>query len=451
MTRSILIVAGFALLAATLATAAPALSAAPQTQCAPAAAMPAATTAVAFWSTEARCAIVPSAAGSENFGNKFPGDGAVYMGIVHAAIYDAAVAIDGGYRPYGDIRVNAPVGASPDAAIATAAHDTLVGLQPALGLTPPQQAILDADYDAYVGALADGRPKSDGIAVGRHVAAAILELRANDGRERNPTLADLNPPAPAPGVWAPNPAVTPGTPPPPVLGLRLPGIRPLVLETASQFRPGPPYALTSAQFAQDLRQVEALGRVESTVRTPEQTAEALFWTDHDLRTWNDGLLRLAAERRLSELQTARMLALAHVAGGDAMIACFDAKFHYWFWRPYQALSQLDPTWSPLRPTPNFPEYPSAHACHSGAVTQALRAFFGTDKVQLTLDSRVTGTIRTYHRLSDVVEDVNKARVLAGFHFWTSDLTGASLGRKVGRYIAGHFFQSRIPRGRPMPS
>jgi hypothetical protein len=447
MTRTILAVAGLALLTATFATAAPARSAAPQTQCEPAAAMPAATTAVAFWSTEARCAIVPPPAGPENFGNKFPGEAAVYMGIVHAAIYDAAVAIDGGYRPYGDIRVKAPAGASPDAAIATAAHDTLVGLQPALGLTPPQQSILDGDYTAYVAALTDGRSKSDGIAVGRQVAAAILALRANDGRERNPTLADLNPPAPAPGVWTPNPAAPPGTPPPPVLGLRLPGMRPLALSTASQFRPGPPYALTSPLFARDLAQVRALGRADSTVRTAGQTAQALFWTDHDLRQWNDGLLRLAAARGLSRLQTARMLAMAHVAGGDAMIACFDAKFHYWFWRPYQALAQVDASWSPLRPTPNFPEYPSAHACHSGAVTEALRAFLGTDRVQLTLDSRVTGTTRTYARLRDVVRDVDEARVLAGFHFWTSDLTGASLGGKVGRYTAGRLFQRQPPSRR----
>ena len=157
------------------------------------------------------------------------------------------------------------------------------------------------------------------------------------------------------------------------------------------------------------------------------------------------MLRLAAARGLTELQTARMLAMAHVAGGDAMIGCFDAKFHYWFWRPYQALAQLDPGWLPLRPTPNFPEFPSAHACHSGAVTRALRVFFRTDKVALTLDSRVTGTTRTYGRLSDVVKDVNEARVLAGFHFWSSDVTGAKLGRKVGGYVAGHFFQTRPRR------
>src|SRR4051812_8705975 len=123
----------------------------PTTQCAPAAGYPAATTPVAFWSTEARCAIVPAGPGglfgAENFGNKFPGEAAVYMGIVHVAIYDAAVAIQGGYRPYA-IALTAPTDTSAAAAIATAAHHTLIGLQPQLGLNPSQQAILDGDYAA---------------------------------------------------------------------------------------------------------------------------------------------------------------------------------------------------------------------------------------------------------------------------------------------------------------
>ena len=145
-----------------------------------------------------------------------------------------------------------------------------------------------------------------------------------------------------------------------------------------------------------------------------------------------------------------MLAMAHVAGGDAMIACFDAKYHYWFWRPYQAIPQADtdgnpdtvadPSWQPLGTTPNFPEYPSAHACHSTAVVAALDAFFGTDKVPFTLDSRVTNTTRHYDRLQDIVTDVDLARVLVGFHFLSSDLQGSVLGRKVGRYVADHYFQ-----------
>ena len=367
----------------------------PATQCAPAAGFPAAMTPVAYWSTEARCAIVPPTAGPENFGNKFPGEAAVYMGIVHVAIYDATVAIERGYRPFLPTP-RAPARASPAAAIAAAAHDTLVGLQPAFGLNPAQQAILDGDYAAYLAAIPDGTAKSNGLAVGRHVAAAVIAWRSNDGRDHNPTVAVLDPPAPGPGVWQPDPTR-------PVLGLPLPGIRPLTLVTASQFRPDRPPALTSQKYAHDLNQVQQLGAIDRSIRTPEQTEQALFWTDHDLRMWNDGLLDLAAQRGLDLVQTARMLAIAHVAGGDAMIACFDAKYHYWFWRPYQAVpaadtdgnpnTTADPAWQPLATTPNFPEYPSAHACHSTAIVTALDAFFGTDKVPMTLDSLANGPLR----------------------------------------------------------
>jgi hypothetical protein len=442
--------AGWGTAAAATATA---VVAAPATQCAPGAGFPAATTAVAFWSTEARCAVVPAGPngvfGRENFGTKFPGEAAVYMGIVHAAIYDAAVAVEGGYGPYAPTP-RAPANTSPDAAIAAAAHDTLAGLQPQLGT---DQTVLDDDYRAYLAGLPSGTARQraatrNGIAVGRRAARAVLALRSDDGRGCTTTPQDLGPPAPGPGIWQPNASG-------PVLGLCLPRMRPLALRSASQFRPGGPTALTSRTYAKDLNQVAALGRADSSTRTSEQTNEARFWTDHDIRQWNDGLLRLAAAHGLDLVRTARLLAMAHVAGADAMIACFDAKYHYWFWRPYQAVARADtdgnpatapdPTWQPLGATPNFPEYPSAHACHSAAVIAALDAFFGTDRVSLTLTSRAPGLpdtarSRTYGRLHDVVVDVDQARMLIGFHFRTSDLRGAALGRSVGRYVTARFFR-----------
>jgi hypothetical protein len=425
----------------------------PATQCAPAAAYPAATTSIGFWSTEARCAIVPAGPGgvfgTENFGTKFPGEAAVYMGIVHVAIYDAVVAIEGGYHPY-TATPPAPANTSSDAAIATAAYDTLTGLQPQLGAS---QSILDADYAAFMAGVPDATgeqsaAEQNGIDVGRRAADAVLALRTNDGRGCSTTLPQLGPPAAGPGVWQPNATG-------PVLGLCLPGMRPLALHSASQFRPDGPNALTSSAYTDDLNQTEALGSLGSTVRTPAQTDQALFWTDHDIRQWNDGLLRLADSQGLDLVQTARMLVMAHVAGGDAMIACFDAKFHYWFWRPYQAIraadsdgnpaTVADPTWQPLGATPNFPEYPSAHACHSTAVVAALDAFFGTDTVPFTLTSRAPSLpadarVRIYSRLHDIVKDVDWARVVVGFHFRNSDLQGSALGRKVGRYVATHEFQ-----------
>jgi hypothetical protein len=442
-TRRTIVFLATTLFAVGAVNAGPTTGATPLTQCAPGMAFSAAVSSVAYWSTEARCAIVPPAAGQENYGNKFPGEAGVYMGIVHVAIYDAALAIEGGYEPYA-IALSAP-DASPEAAIATAAHHTLVGLQPALGLTPIQQAILDGNYAAYMDAIPEGPAKAGGFAVGERVAAAVLARRANDGREANPQFGQppFVPPPSGPGVWEPDLSR-------PVLGLRLPGIRPLALASASQFRPDGPSLLASEEYAQDFEQVKMLGRFDSLTRSTDQTTEALFWTDHDARQWNDGLLRLAASQELDLMQTARMLAMAHVAGADALIGCFDAKYHFWFWRPYQAIpgadtdgnpaTVADPGWRPLRTTPNHPEYPSAHACHTTAVAKALAAFFGTDNVSFSLDSRVTGTTREYDGLRDAAKAVNLARVLVGFHFRNSDLEGSSLGRNVAGYVVDHFFQ-----------
>jgi hypothetical protein len=402
------------------------------------------------WSTEARRAIVPAGPGgvfgAENYGNKFPGEAAIYLGIVHGAMYDAAVAIEGGYRPYA-IALDAPAETSPEAAIATAAHHVLVGLD--LGLNANQQSFLENQYNAYLAALANDEAKTNGIAIGEAAASAMLRLRENDGRQQNPQISDLDPPAGGPGVWDPGAA--------PAVGLRVPRIRPLALRRGSQFRPDGPPPLDSSEYADDFEQVERLGRSDSTARSDEDTITARFWTDHDLRQWNDAMLRLSQARNLRLVESARMLAMAHVSGADAMIACFDAKYTYWFWRPYQAIPKGDAdgnpdtranvSWQPLATTPNFPEYPSAHACHTSALAEALRSFFGSDKVAFSLDSRAIPTIHEFARFADVVREVNRARILVGFHFRNSDQEGAILGRRTARYVVRHFFQP-VSRERP---
>jgi hypothetical protein len=400
---------------------------------------------VIYWSNEARKAIVPPSAGVENYGRRGPADAAVYMGIVQVAIYDAAVALEGGYEFYAQYNppIIVPPNTSSAAAIATATHHTLVGLP--CGLNASEVNTLTGIYDAYMANIPDGEAKTNGIMIGERVAQVIVALRQNDGRCANPPF---NPPPPGPGVWERNP----GNPPPPVVGFLLPGITPLALEAASQFRPDGPNALTSEEYTEDFNQVKELGRIDSTTRTGPQTMQALFWTDHDIRQWNDGLLRLVTDRGLDLVQAARMLAMAHVAGGDGMIACFDAKYHYWFWRPIAAIRQADidgnpatepdPTWTPLRGTPNHPEYPSAHASHSTAIARALEAFFGTDRIPFYLDSRVPGATptRNYRSFHEAVKDVNQARVLVGFHFRNSCQEGSNVGRTVGRYVAQNYFQ-----------
>jgi hypothetical protein len=385
--------------------------------------------AIADWSLIAQNAIVGVA-------RRFPGEAAVHMGIVHAAIYDAVVAIEGSYRPYAITPTVAPE-TSLAAAVAAAAHRVLVGR------FPEQQTVpngLDDVYFAYLNGIPEGEAKTNGIQLGEEVGVGMLMLRSNDG------LDDVVPYVqrpPGPGVYEPT---APSTP----LGTRLPHVLPLALEYASQFRPDGPPALRSLEYARDFIEVKYLGRVDSRVRSAAQTAVARFWTDHDIPQWNRNLLRLADARGLTAIETARMLAMAHVAGGDAMIGCFDAKYQYLSWRPVHAIQRAetdgnvftlpDPAWQPLLTTPNHPEYPSAHACHTTAIAEALESFFGRSRLRFSIDSLVTGETRHYTRFSEVVEEVNNARVWAGFHFRYSQKDGTRIGRKVARFVARNFFQ-----------
>jgi hypothetical protein len=381
--------------------------------------------AVADWSLIAQNAIVAVA-------RRFPGEAAVYMGIVHAAMYDVVVAIEGGYRPYA-ITPTVPPNTSVEAAVATAVHRVLVGR------FPLQLVALDDLYIEYLTGIPDGEAKANGILVGEEVGGGMLLLRNNDGLDD--TVPYVQPP-PGPGVYEP-------TAPAPPVGTRLPRVLPLALESASQFRPNGPPALTSGEYARDFNEVKDLGRVDSSVRSAAQTALARFWTDSDIPQWNRNLLRFADARGLTAIETARMLAMAHVAGGDAMIGCFDAKYQYLSWRPIHAIQRADtdgnpftvpdPTWQPLLSTPNHPEYPSAHACHTTAIAEALENFFGPGRTSFSLDSLVTGQTRHYDRFKDVVEEVNNARVWAGFHFRYADEDGSKLGRKVAHFVVTNFF------------
>ena len=354
------------------------------------------------------------------------------MGIVHAAIYGVVVAIKGGYRPY-TMTPTVPPNTSMEAAVATAAHRVLAGR------FGDQQANLNDVYIAYLDGIPNSVAKTNGILVGEEVGVGMLLLRANDGLDRDVPYVQR---PPGPGVYEPTAPVTP-------LGARMPLVLPLALESASQFRPNGPPALRSREYARDFNEVKTFGRVDSSVRTAEQTAVARFWTDHDIPQWNRNLLRLADDRGLTSIETARMLAMAHVAGGDAMLGCFDAKYQYLSWRPVHAIQRAhtdgngrtlpDPTWQPLLPTPNHPEYPSAHACHTSAIAEVLEGFFGPGRQRFSIDSLVTGETRDYKRFHDVVEEVNNARVWAGFHFRYSQDDGTRLGQRVARFVVTNFF------------
>jgi PAP2 superfamily len=367
-------------------------------------------------------------------GKQPPPQAAVSLAYVQAAVYDATVAVDGGGRPYA-LELRPRLRASVDAAVATAAHDMLVQLLPA------QAASLDADYLTALAAIPDGRQKDVGIAVGRLAAEAIIETRAGDGY--NADIGFVMPP-PAPGVWQLPPGTAPLTP-------WLSRMRPFILDRPDRFRPGPPPALSSRAWANAFNEVKAVGGATSTVRTPEQSQIALFWTTHTPQQWNLAIEKLTGDRGLDVDQAARLFAMVNVIASDALIGCFDAKYHYLFWRPQFAVPQGDtdgnpattgdPTWKPLAPTtPAHPEYPSAHGCYSMAAADALSAFLGTRQIDLDMSSTVTAaTMPTRHfaTVRQLIGEIQNARVWAGIHYRFSTLVGSRLGDQVARWDLRH--------------
>jgi len=359
-----------------------------------------------------------------------PANAMVLLGIQHVAMYDVAVALGLPARAYA-VRARAGRDTSAPAAIATAAHDVLVGRVPA------QRTFLDTAYETDLADIPDGAAKRDGIDLGRRVAAGVLAWRAGDGMDNSVPYVQRTP---GPGVWEP-------TAPTPPVDLVLTQVRPLGLRTAGQFRPAGPLPLRSPQYAREVAEVQARGRVDSTVRTAEQTAVAQFWAENTATQWHRTVLRLASAKRLHFGQAARMLAMVFVAAGDAGIACFDAKYHFMSWRPVHAVQRADtdgnprttadPTWQPLLNV-NHPEYPSGHACLTGGVTAALAAYFHRDRLAFTMDSTVTGTQQSFDSLHASLDQVVEARIDSGLHFRHSMLDGATLGRRAAAWTIRAF-------------
>ena len=280
-------------------------------------------------------------------------------------MYDAVAAVEGGLEPFAT-SVTSPRGASADAAVAQAAHDVLVAR------VPGQAAAVQTAYDAYLALIPDGPAKDAGKAVGAAAAAGMLAMRAGDHFD---DVVPYVQPTPGPGVFepiAPTPPVDP----------KLAFVRPFTYASPSDYRPRGPLELKTGRYAKDLAEVQAYGRVDSTVRTAAQTETVRFHTEQTFLQFSRTLRELANARGLDLRESARLLGYVHVATADTMIACWEAKYHYYFGVPTTRSSGLiptgtratspDPTWLPLV-VGNHPEYPSGHACFTGAVTESLRA------------------------------------------------------------------------------
>jgi hypothetical protein len=359
---------------------------------------------------------------------KVPPLGFVDLSIVHTAIYDAVNAVEGfPFRSYAVVpHANHP--ASGNAAVAAAGRGTLIALY-------PERAVdIEAWYAAALATIPDGEAKTNGISVGQQTAAGILDLRADDGRNDGTPITE---PAPAPGVWVRTPPAfaAPQTP-----WVRF--VTPWNLDRPSQFRPGPPPPLSSQRYRRSYNETRDFGGAVGGQATEEQKDIGRFWSDQPMLQWNRAWRRIALAEGLSGMDAARFFAMVSTATSDGLIACWDAKYTYMFWRPVTAIRATeDPSWIGLVVTPNHPEYPSAHGCLSGASTYAMKHFFHSRSFQFTIDSTVAGVltpVRSYSSFPQALDEVLDARIFGGMHYDFSTDVGARIGKKVARHAAHTF-------------
>jgi hypothetical protein len=388
--------------------------------------------------------------------------------MMHVAIHDAVNAIDRRSRPYA-FDVQAEAGASPDAAVAAAARDVLVALIAQLPLELHSQACRDAGvasaqaaYAAALAAIPDGQPKAQGIVVGQAAAAAILDLRAEDGAV-GPFLNFACPQDTNPGEYQ----CTPGTPFIVFEGWE--NVTPFVLNHSSQFRPGPPYAVDKKKYTADFNEVKSLGGDDVTTpsaRTADQTEIALYWWESSPLKWNRIARIVSADQGLDLWENARLFGLLNLALADGYIAMVDSKNHYNYWRPITAIQTADTdgnpattgdrTWTPLRPTPPNQDYVSGHSIEGGAGAEVLKQFFGTDDISFedcsvslpagNTCSDATPVFRSYASFSQAAAENAYSRILIGFHFRKSVEQGTEYGRKIGQRAANLYLRPVIARG-----
>ena len=346
--------------------------------------------------------------------------------IMHIAIFQAVNAIDPHYESYQG-QAFPRIDASQDAAAAAAASTVLRQLLP-----PDNTAKVAQARDAYLAGIPDGNAKTLGIELGDAVAMKLIESRANDG---NDTVDGFRP-VTAPGVY---------TETMPIYGWKFATMRPFAMTSPAQFRPQPPIALTSEEWARNYNEVKDLGGKGSTKRSPRQSEDARFWLLSIPGSYQPLARQIAIKKNMSVVDAARFMALTMIAEMDAFIAVFDAKFYYTFWRPITAIRNGDidsnpatervATWQPIDITPPHPEYPCAHCIGSGAEASAIATILGTDEIpEVSLTSpTVPGVTHRFTNLHAFNDEVSEARIVAGFHWRFSTAVGKDMGWKIGAY------------------
>jgi hypothetical protein len=372
------------------------------------------------------------------------------LAIVHAGIYDAVNVIDQSHNPYYvNIDPSKVAGASPEAAAAAAAHRALVNL------IPTQAAAFDLQLNRSLAEIPDGAAEDAGIALGEYVADQILALRSTDGADNAG-----NPPymlGTEPGEWRPTPPdFTPGIVP------QWGQVTPFVIPTVLDFRLDGPPELSSDEYAADLNEVKAIGAINSSTRTADQTEIAKSWSFDRLDLfslpgqWNKIAAEVALQQGNTLAENARLFALLNIAHIDTSFVVFDNKYTYNQWRPITAIQEADndgnpdtvadPNWTPLLPAPPIPDYISGHAAIAGASAAILTDVFGEDFGFTTTSPELPGISRSYNSFLESAEESALSRLYGGLHFRTANDEGLAVGLAVGNYVAQNILTSSNNQG-----
>jgi hypothetical protein len=345
--------------------------------------------------------------------------------ILHIAIHDSVNAVEPHYEPYQPRTFQAPAGASVEAAIAGAAHDTLVAL------LPESKASFDAALEETLGTVADDSRKASGLEVGRAAAAAILAARKNDGQ--NATVEYT--PGTKTGEYRP-------TPPDfkPAALVQWGSVTPFALKSSAQFRCPEPPAVDSPRALADLEEVKLIGGSKSLTRTAEQSEIARYWYESSPQGWNRIAREVLAARQFDPWENARLFALLNLALADGYIAGFESKYYYNYWRPVTAIRERgDTEWLSYLWTPPVPDYPSNHTVEGAAAATVMARFFNTDLISFSMTSGAPypGITRKFWSLSQAARENGASRVLCGIHFSAAVNAGYTQGERIGEWVSEH--------------
>jgi hypothetical protein len=380
------------------------------------------------WDEKAIAAVAPMS----SLGGTNPYLAQRMMALVHVAMFDAVNSIERRYRSY-LVQLPAAPTTSKEAAAAAAAAAVLATID------AKTAAEMKTALGAYLESIPDVAAKADGIKHGEAVAAKVLEARANDGSN----APDAYRPRTTPGVYVPTPIT---------ISSMWPDMKPFAMAKGSQFRPKPPIALESKEWARDYNELKDYGGQNSVKRTAEQTETARFWLVGPPVAYHPFVRKLVIAKQMNVVESARFMALIAVGITDSIIAVLDAKYHYNFWRPITAIrngdedrnpaTEREANWQPIANTPMHPEYPCAHCIQSGSVAGVVKAVFGTmDIPEIALTSPTApGITHRWTNMTAFTREIAAARIWAGFHYRFSTRVGTEMGLQIGDHVVKNVMQ-----------